>query len=264
MQYHSTTPPVGSPEGRTLTPAYSLPPRPTTPELEALLKAEELRQYKAEREAEISLLFFYLQLPPDVRKTIKTWRELDLKKLTCEAQATSLPDSSINELNHPRLILLRTYHQDIELVQPLNPSSIPTRLMGVNLSTTNRGLDRYNLVCPIPELGIVLIGTQSGRVVILTLTQIPDPSRVQDPFLTFRMDALLPLQQHLNEYRPRCPLLGMAVSPVHGRMGREERRVIGRRWRVMLHFYDHTVLSYELGWKGSELMRFGERDCVAG
>ena len=44
-----------------------------------------------------------------------------------------------------------------------------------------------------------------------------------------------------------CPLLGIAASPVQGK----STAVRGVRWRLMLTYYDHSVLSYEL-WREEE------------
>jgi hypothetical protein len=58
------------------------------------------------------------------------------------------------------------------------------------------------------------------------------------PVTTFRLDHLLPFERHMPEIR--SPVLGLATSPVPGAEG---------RWRLILHYMDHSILSYEL-WRG--------------
>lgn len=79
----------------------------------------------------------------------------------------------------------------------------------------------------------------------------------------FRVDWLLPLKsQEEKGQRPESPLLGMAVGPIQGRemspgdeeigggAGEKWRAVeSSRRYRLVMVYYDHTVLSYEI-WRG--------------
>jgi hypothetical protein len=63
-------------------------------------------------------------------------------------------------------------------------------------------------------------------------------------------------------------LVGVATGPVQGMLDRGEdadgdvdmdKRDGGRRWRLMLHFHDHTVYSYELGkYRGGEAPGLGD------
>jgi hypothetical protein len=60
-------------------------------------------------------------------------------------------------------------------------------------------------------------------------------------------------------------MVGIAVGPVQGMLNQdagEEGRGMGagkRRWRLMLHFEDHTIYSYELGkYGGGEAPGLGE------
>ncbi len=79
----------------------------------------------------------------------------------------------------------------------------------------------------------------------------------------FRVDWLLPLKSQEDKgQRPESPLLGMAVGPIQGRemtpadeevgsggggAGEKWRAVeSSRRYRLMMVYYDHTVLSYEI------------------
>ena len=107
----------------------------------------------------------------------------------------------------------------------------------------------------IPELGIVIVATQLGRVAILALTKIRKTKE-----LGFKIDHLLPTaEQEKNGDRPQqAPFLGIAAGPVPGseRSPHKGQNVLERkpwrsvdatrRYRLMLYYYDHTVLSYEI------------------
>ena len=138
--------------------------------------------------------------------------------------------------------------------------------------------DRLNMITQVPELGLVLVASQIGRVALLTLTRMRGTKH-----LAFRLDCILPSKgQEARGERPMVPLLGMAVGPIQGReckvesgsnggspdrRGDEAWRAIegSRRYRLMLYYFDHTVLSYELsrrsgkersGQGGDELLVF--------
>ena len=138
--------------------------------------------------------------------------------------------------------------------------------------------DRLNMTSQVPELGLVLVASQIGRVALLTLTRMRGTKH-----LAFRLDCILPSKdQEERGERPMVPLLGMAVGPIQGReckaesggdgcspdgRGEEAWRLVegSRRYRLMLYYSDHTVLSYELsrrlgngssGLGGDELLVF--------
>lgn len=122
-------------------------------------------------------------------------------------------------------------------------------------------LDRMNFSAVIPELGVVLLGSPKGRVAVLTLHLLEDRpttsardtanhnAKLPRPAYTMRLDHLLPFStQEKAGLRPPQVLVGLAAGPVQGCLGRDdERREERRRWRVMLLYRDHTVLSYEIG-----------------
>jgi CRT10 len=77
---------------------------------------------------------------------------------------------------------------------------------------THPGIDRLNLTQYIPQLGIVVIGTQVGRVAVCSLTR----RGLNGPF-GLRVDWILPLEsQEKKRERPLTHLLGIAVGPVQG------------------------------------------------
>ena len=136
---------------------------------------------------------------------------------------------------------------------------------------------RLNMVLHVPELSLVVVGCQAGRVALFTMTvNAAEPSSSSSSSSSsscgFRLEHILPYaSQELAGHRPNLPLLGIAVGPVQGR----ERAIDGpgketanptrkrkelwrhvetfRRHRLMLTYYDHTVLSYEIGRMGTSL-----------
>ena len=74
-------------------------------------------------------------------------------------------------------------------------------------------IDRMNMTQYIPELGIVIVGTQLGRCAVITLTKHPKTGA-----LGFRVDWIVPTKkQEQAGNRPTAPLLGIATAPVQGR-----------------------------------------------
>jgi len=118
-----------------------------------------------------------------------------------------------------------------------------------------------NMIHQIPSLGIVAIASQVGRVALLTMTKLKSHSEHKASLLGFRVEHILPFQsQEDRGERPEVPLLGMAVGPMQGHgLGDEHIGVSGingagdnnegvdRRYRLLMIYYDHTVLSYEIG-----------------
>ncbi|MCJ1247841.1 hypothetical protein MMC30_005056 [Trapelia coarctata] len=130
-------------------------------------------------------------------------------------------------------------------------------------------LDRLNMSAQIPELGIIIIASYIGRVAVLSLnTRKMFKGSKRSKYCAFRVDWFLPFKSQEDELlRPiGAPLLGIAVSPIQGQQPRP--RLLGdgtadgfasrspragsssRRYRLMLTYWDQTVLSYELGRSG--------------
>ena len=116
-----------------------------------------------------------------------------------------------------------------------------------------RDRGRLNMVHQIPELGVVLVGNQAGRVIVLSLTKWqPDASdqtkwpkfRGVDTTSGFKIVASLPsYDAERLRWRPSVPLLGIAVSPVPG----DAMTDVGvRRYRLLMTYLDNTILSYEI------------------
>lgn len=113
--------------------------------------------------------------------------------------------------------------------------------------------ERLNMVLQIPELGIEAIAHQAGRVALLTMTK-----NLKNDRFGFRLEWILPFQtQEEAGIRPDVALLGMAIGPVQGcgklsgsatAEPRDSKGFVNetRRFRLILTYYDHTIISYEI------------------
>ena len=130
-------------------------------------------------------------------------------------------------------------------------------------------IERLNMVLQIPELGIVAVGNQAGRVGILTMTR--GQTCIESGF---KIEFILPFySQEKQGCRPDKALLGIAAGPIQGHETKpddgsavEYRETTvtkpriatrsSRRFRLMMLYYDHTLLSYELsrGPEGDEIL----------
>jgi len=141
--------------------------------------------------------------------------------------------------------------------------------------------ERLNMQLSISELGVVVLASQKGRAIVLELTKLR--AEVLNPPKTancgggtgkggrrkkanaptkasttggtkycFRAAAILPFahQERANE-RPFAPLLGIAGAPLQGCTsdgvdGDSYGEGKQGRWRLLLVYQDHGVLSYEI------------------
>lgn len=130
-------------------------------------------------------------------------------------------------------------------------------------------IERLNMVLQIPELGIVAVGNQAGRVGVLTMTRWQTYMESG-----FKIEFILPFHsQEKQGCRPDKALMGIAVGPIQGHETKpddgsaveyHEATVTGpriatrssRRFRLMMVYYDHTLLSYEIsrGPEGDEIL----------
>ena len=129
--------------------------------------------------------------------------------------------------------------------------------------------DRLNMIHQIPSLGVVAIASQAGRVALLTMTKMMK-SRVENTssLLGFRIEHILPLKsQEERGDRPEWPLLGMAIGPVQdsgiagidGSTGIEKDKEVETRYRLILIYYDHTIISYEISRSNSSGYELDDR-----
>ncbi len=117
--------------------------------------------------------------------------------------------------------------------------------------------EHLNMIHHVPELGVVAVGNQAGRVILLTLTRCAPPALERHGF---KIEAIVPYRsEEARGCRPEEPLMGIAISPIQGQNTKEcspntptstddkiGRRLVGMesRYRLLLIYQDHTVLSY--------------------
>jgi hypothetical protein len=108
----------------------------------------------------------------------------------------------------------------------------------------SRVQNRMILHACIPELGLVIVGAPVGRCVILSLHHNIAPNGKK--MYSMVLDAILPFEeQELARERPAQLLMGLAVAPMQG--AHAKQMVRDRTWRLLLHYEDNTILSYEIG-----------------
>ena len=166
--------------------------------------------------------------------------------------------------------ILHTSVRNIYLLQPSNQQSTPGPWIPPMVGLANplrqplqhdfeylRMFERLNLNARIPSLGIVIIASQKGRAIVLSLAKLSaeadfplgtrDISRKKTTY-GMRVECILPFSsQEKENQRPFAPLHGLAVGPMQGY---EDVKEEGKRWRVMLMYQDHSILSYEVSRKG--------------
>lgn len=135
----------------------------------------------------------------------------------------------------------------IGMAAPLK-QSIQAAYKGLNM------FDRLNMHAYIPTLGVVVLASQKGRAIVLSLAKVPqsmkypteiDPSLGLKANYTLRAECVLPFEsQEKAGQRPFAPLHGIAVGPVQGTEAAQNEGK--KRWRLMMMFQDHSVLSYEI------------------
>jgi hypothetical protein len=133
---------------------------------------------------------------------------------------------------------------------PYNPHK---RRVPWDLQENGIGGAGISLLCRIPELSLVILGAAYGRVAVLSLTRpATNVLECASPIRkSFRVEAILPrMSDEERDVRPYAALHGIAVSPVLNSaadsmlLQRPDKRPT--RWRLLLHYMDHTILEYEI------------------
>lgn len=116
--------------------------------------------------------------------------------------------------------------------------------------------NRLSMVTHVPDLSLVVVGSPMGRVLLVTPTRLDHPVdwRTEHVQHGFRIDCVLPRLSDDKVHRKTMrPLHGMAVGPVQedvvggGQHDAAARRACGpRRYRLMLHYRNHDILTYEM------------------
>jgi hypothetical protein len=234
------------------------------------------------------------------------------------------PDRRIGDYITGGSSILTTNLHDVILLNDSSPETacrnIIRQTFPHNPTTSWRPIlefcDRLNMILTIPELSLVIIASQVGRVALITITRPvittttdgtssanmtsssihrkckhqsnsttdanangeqsePEPPNSDNegspeyqhsheelqellhPLTSMRVEAILPTKEEDADLkiRPNFPLLGIAASPLwRGGLERHGRRGKGKvaggadrsRWRLMLYYTDHTVISYEI------------------
>lgn len=154
--------------------------------------------------------------------------------------------------------LLQPSRQRLSPDQPFMPPMVGMAApLKQSILADHRGLnmfDRMSMHAYIPTLGVVVLASQKGRAIVLSLARVPQSMRYPDEIdsslgqktnYTLRAECVLPFKsQEKAGQRPFSPLHGIAVGPIQGT---ENRTKSGKtRWRLMMMYQDHSILSYEL------------------
>ena len=189
---------------------------------------------------------------------------------------TKVQDASVLKGISRRVVLLRTYEKDMEMRRiPSAETGVllldPLAAASFNGDATLQWAQRVNMLAHVPELSLVVAASQVGRVALLTLTKLR-PSGAGDAMRQnmnlgvqrgFRTDWILPTREDEQAgRRPPEALYGMAIGPVQEvmhkklylRRARNIERLEGpvKRFRLLLHYRDHTILAYEITRHGPE------------
>lgn len=201
---------------------------------------------------------------------------------------TALDDHHIHfadavQFHLPRLIITK---DDIFLIQRPPPSETASRQTDSSLYpylvTTMRfplhpgnqdpipseSYDRHCFSAQIPELGIFIIASPLGRAAIFSLTKSREPPDAEHCIYGFQLEHILPFVKGAEEkvcdiVAPKHRLAGIAVGPVQGMLDKRadtpsgddgyDPRAYGEgKWRLLIYYTDHTVLSYEIARKKTD------------
>lgn len=113
---------------------------------------------------------------------------------------------------------------------------------------------RISMLLHVPELNLVVLGSLCGRVALVRLTKTAKLFYGAPVRRGFRVETILPRRsEEEEEIRPWCTLHGVAISPVpeprtdgislYGQ-GNERQGPALKKWRLVLHYLDHTILTY--------------------
>lgn len=161
--------------------------------------------------------------------------------------------TDLNPKSHqPSLIITK---DDIFLLQrpfkalPFDP--ILTMRRPLSIGPVAEPSVSFNRLCfsnQIPELGIFIIGSPIGRAAIFALTKSQETREYG-----FNLEYILPFHKYdeneiVLDQVLESRMVGVAVGPMQGELGRGEG-MRDRRWRLMMYFSDHSMMSYELSRK---------------
>lgn len=169
-----------------------------------------------------------------------------------------------------RYTLVRAYEKDLEMRQVTGEQQDVPQEIGVvcqdaavlgrfpdhDAHNHFRATSRLSMMHHIPELALLIVGSPTGRVLLVTLTRMKNIVRQENIGCWwdhgFRVDWVLPRKSDEDVHRKEArPLYGMAVGPVQTANGvgprtEEEGLRLPRRYRLVLHYRTHDILTYEI------------------
>lgn len=116
----------------------------------------------------------------------------------------------------------------------------------------------------VPDLGIFVVASPIGRAAIFSITRVSNamlPRMCEEKEYGFQLEFILPFEKkdhtkirHAAGVGAR--LAGIAVGPMQGSLDLDEHderddraACVRKRWRLMMYYTDHTVVSYEVSRK---------------
>jgi len=151
------------------------------------------------------------------------------------------------------LILTQPENKDDESISPLIAFEEPLKQSFYLGRDPNRPTfaspdsNRMSFHVVIAELGVAVVGSPSGRCGVFSLLRTDEWPDRPDGTYFMRFDWTLPFASEEEDgLRPERKLVGLTAGPVQGQLG-APRLEARRRWRLMLYYADHSILSYELG-----------------
>jgi hypothetical protein len=196
----------------------------------------------------------------DVPKTARDWkawlkREKETNRITVDARREG-------ERVDNNVALLVTSVTDIELLarDPLRVKCLDPCGLTFSGRHTYDYSKRLNMLAWVPELALVVVGSQAGRVMLVSLIKPNNPVEAEDEdkagegHFCFCIEKVLPSdEEEKGGLRPDCPLFGIAIGPLQEviqdddlKLKDKRRRVSGDTYRLMLHYRNHTILSYQI------------------
>ncbi|KAK3496865.1 uncharacterized protein B0T23DRAFT_426042 [Neurospora hispaniola] len=113
---------------------------------------------------------------------------------------------------------------------------------------------RIGMLLHVPELNLVVLGSLCGRVALVRLTKTAKLFYGAPVRRGFRVEMVLPRRSEEDKrMRPWCTLHGIAISPMPDpktdgislhKEGDEGQEPALKKWRLVLHYLDHTILTY--------------------
>ncbi|KAL2165514.1 hypothetical protein VTH06DRAFT_814 [Thermothelomyces fergusii] len=163
--------------------------------------------------------------------------------------------------------LLRTSPTDVEL-QPFDREATCVECKYLITHSTHIGgasapwdlhpaySERLSMLIHVPELSLVVAGSPTGRVALLTLTRTARRLHMATVRHGFRVECVLPRKEEEDKkLRPACTLIGVAMSPAPSRRSQVLELRPGAVapvpsapivYRLILHYKDHTILMYDV------------------